>query len=43
MINRKGLVPILKKDKELLAILISSIASAVVMAACVILASILFI
>ena len=40
MINRNGLGTIIKKDKELLAILISSIASGVILAACVILASI---
>jgi hypothetical protein len=43
MINRNEFISILKKDKELLAILISSIVSGVVLTICVIMASILFI
>ncbi len=42
MINRNGFISILKKDKELLAILISSIASGIILTVCVIMASMLF-
>ena len=42
MSNINGLLTILKKDKELLAILISSVASGIVLAACVIMASAMF-
>ena len=41
MINRNGFLSILKKDKELLAILISSIATGIVLTACVVMASML--